>query len=180
MDKSMSGKNFLLTPEKAATFIPVLISSFISILVVIFFVIPQYYKSNKVSLELDGLIKKKNELDKLKSQYKIINEKYDKLNKEKLKIVELITGASNLETLLSKLGEVGKNNNIKFTSIIPKKLIKAGEDNIKNKNNIIKNNRKSINQLNLKVDPLFVEGTKKYELIKYKNICTTKYEKWKN
>ena len=123
MDKSISAKN-LLTPEKAATFIPVFISSVISILIVIFFVMPQYAKSNKVSLELDGLIKKKNELDKLKSQYKIINEKFDKLNKEKLSIIELITGKSQLDTLLAKLGEIGNNNDINFTSIVPKKLTK--------------------------------------------------------
>ena len=157
MDKSMAGKRFLLTPEKAATFIPVFLSSVISILVIVFFVMPQYSKSNKVNLELDQLITKKNELDNLKSQYKIINEKYQKLNKEKLKIIELITGKSKLDTLLTKLGEIGRNNNIEFDSIIPKKLIKAAEKKI-NKKRTIKN------QFNLKVDPLFVEGTRKYEI----------------
>lgn len=158
----MSGKRKLLSPEKAATFIPVFISSFISVLVISFFVIPQYSRSNKVSLELDGLIKKKNQLDNLKSQYEIINKKFDKLNKEKLLITELITGTSKLDTLLAKLGKVGQNNNIKFTAIIPKNFSKAGEDEIKNIN-MIKKNRKAVNQTNLKVDPLLVEGTKKYE-----------------
>ena len=162
MDKSMNGKRKLLSPEKAASFIPVFISSFISILVIIFFVIPQYSKSNRVSIELDGLIKKKNELDDLKSQYKIINKKVDKLNKEKLMIIELITGTSQLDTLLSKLGELGQNNNIKFTSIIPKNISEAGEDKIKNID-LKKKNRKAINQLNIKSDPLLVEGIKKYE-----------------
>ncbi len=153
----MAGKRFLLTPEKAATFIPVFLSSFISILVIIFFVMPQYSKSNKVNLELDRLITKKNELDNLKSQYKIINDKYEKLNKEKLKIIELITGKSKLDTLLTKLGEIGRNNNIEFDSISPKKLIKAAEKKINNKRTIK-------NQFNLKVDPLLVEGTRKYEI----------------
>ena len=76
MDKSMGGKN-LLTPEKAATFIPVFISLVISIIVIVFFVIPQYAKSNKVNLELNALIKKKNDLNDLKTEYKIINEKFD-------------------------------------------------------------------------------------------------------
>ena len=67
----------LITPEKAASFIPVFISSGISILLIVFFVIPQYFKSNEVNFELNGLIKKKNELDNLKSQYKIINSKFD-------------------------------------------------------------------------------------------------------
>ena len=53
-------------------------------------------------MELNGLIKKNN-LDNLKLQYKIINDKFDKLNKEKLMITELISGKSKLDTLLAKL-----------------------------------------------------------------------------
>ena len=159
MDKSVNRKKNLLTPEKAASFIPFFISSFISIFVIAFFVMPQYFKSNKVRLELNGLIKKKNELDNLKSQYKIINEKFDKLNNEKLKLKELITGTSQLNTLLAKLGEIGKENSIEFTDITPKKLIKAESKN----NKKLKNKRKNKNVVNSKVDPLLVEGIKKYE-----------------
>ena len=46
---------------------------------------------------------------------------------------------------------------------IPKKLSKAGDDAAKNKNIRNLNNRKDINKLNLKLDPLLVEGTRKYE-----------------
>ena len=162
MDKSIKKKKNLLTPEKAATFIPIFISSAISLLVFIFFVMPQYYNSNKVSLELDGLIKKKNNLDNLKSQYRIINKKFDALNVEKIRIIELITGTSKLDTLLSKLGEIGRNHNIKFSSITPKVLSKYSESSIdKNKS---KNDRKNKNVDDLNVDPLLVEGTKKYEI----------------
>ena len=73
----------LITPEKAATFIPVFISSGISILIIIFFVIPQYIKSTEVNSQLKGLIQKKQDLNNLKSQYKLINRKFDKLKKEK-------------------------------------------------------------------------------------------------
>ena len=163
MDNSMSRKRNLLTPEKAATFIPVLVSSGISFLVIIFFVMPQYYQSNRVSLELNGLIKKKNNLDNLKLQYKIINDKFDKLNKEKLRITELISGKSKLDTLLAKLGEIAKKNNIEFTSIIPKKLSNFQENSTKKNSNKTKSKKKNKNELKLKVDPLLVEGTKKYE-----------------
>ena len=158
MDKSIKKKKNLLTPEKAATFIPIFISSAISILVFIFFVMPQYNNSNKVSLELDGLIKKKNDLNNLKSQYKIINEKFDALNVEKIRIIELITGASKLDTLLSKLGEIGRNNNIKFSSITPKVLSKYSESSID------QNTSKDDDDDDLNVDPLLVEGAKKYEI----------------
>jgi hypothetical protein len=148
-------KNFI-TPENAAAFIPILISSGISLLLIIFFVIPQYIKSNKVNLELNGLIQKKNDLDNLKSKYKKTNEEFEKLNKEKEKVIELISGTSNLDTLLAKFGEIGKKNNIEYISIIPKKIIdfipvETSTSSGRNKQNI-----------NVIVDPLLVEGTKKY------------------
>ena len=146
----------LITPEKAASFIPVFISSGISILLIVFFVIPQYFKSNEVNFELNGLIKKKNELDNLKSQYKIINSKFDKLNKEKSKIIELITGRSNLDTLLAELGKLGRKNNIEFLSIAPQKVVIAGENSTEKQ---LSNN---FNQTDLENDPLLVEGIKKY------------------
>jgi len=146
----------LITPEKAASFIPVFISSGISILLIVFFVIPEYFKSNDVNFELNALVKKKNELDNLKSQYKIINSKFDKLNNEKSKIIELITGRSNLDTLLAELGKLGRKNNIEFLSITPQKVLIADE------NSKEKQLSSNSNQTDLENDPLLVEGIKKY------------------
>ena len=156
MLNSKNGRKNLISPEKAASFIPVFISSGISILIIIFFVIPQYFKSTEVNYELNGLIKKKNDLDNLKSQYKIINRKFDKLNNEKSKILELITGKSNLDTLLAELDKIGRKNNIEFLSIVPKKII-IGVDNINEKNS-----NEDDDQADLEKDPLLVEGIKKY------------------
>ena len=146
----------LITPEKAASFIPVFISSGISILLIVFSVIPEYFKSNEVNYQLNGLIKKKNELDNLKSQYKIINSKFDKLNNEKSKIIELITGRSNLDTLLAELGKLGRKNNIEFLSITPQKVLIADENSKEKQLN------SNSNQTDLENDPLLVEGIKKY------------------
>ena len=104
----MERKNNLKTPENIISLIPILISSGIAIILIIFYVIPQYVNSTKVNLELNELIKKKNKLNNLKTQYKIINKKFDKLNNEKAIIIETISGTSNLDTLLAKLGELGK------------------------------------------------------------------------
>ena len=135
---------------------PVFISSAISILLIILLVFPQYIKSNKINLELNELIKKKNNLDDLKSQYKKINQKFSNLKKKKSKIIELISGTSNLDTLIAKLGEIGKKNNIEFVSIVPKEVIsfteKISEQNMSNNNEENK----------LEIDPLLVEGTKKF------------------
>ena len=156
MINSMNRKNNLLTPEKAATYLPVFISSGIAILLIIIFVIPQYIKSTKVNLELNELIKKKNDLDNLRLQYQIINQKFSKLDLKRSRIIELISGTSSLDTLIAKLGEIGKKNNIEFISIVPKNII-SFVDNI-SEQNISKNNQKD----KLNIDPLLVEGTKKY------------------
>ena len=156
MTKSKETKNNFKSPESIITLIPIIISSGIAILLIIFYLIPQYVKSNKVNLELNGLIKKKNDLDDLKSQYKIINQKFDKLNNEKAIIIETISGTSNLDTLLAKLGELGEKNNIEFDSIVPQKVI-----NFVNKSSAENKNRKD-NLANLSIDPLLVEGIKKY------------------
>ena len=68
MNNSVKKKFNLLTPEKAASLFPVLISSGIAILIIIFFVIPKYNRSNEVYFELNELVKKKNDLDNLKSR----------------------------------------------------------------------------------------------------------------
>ena len=156
MNNSMERKNNLKTPETIISLIPIIISSGIAILLIIFYVIPQYVNSTKVNLELNELIKKKNELNDLKTQYKIINQKFDRLNNERTIIIETISGTTTLDTLLAKLGELGKKNSIEFDSIIPKKVINfVGNDSSKNK-------MKKNNLPNLNVDPLMVEGIKKY------------------
>ena len=158
MDNSINKRKEFITPEKAASFIPIFISSGISILLFIFFVLPQYIKSTRVNLELNELIKKKDGLDNLKLKYKKTNQEFEKLTKEKSKIIELISGTSDLDTLLAKFGEIGKNNNIEFISIIPKKIetfipIKSSKNSGKNNQN-----------MNIVIDPLLVEGTKKYTI----------------
>ncbi len=159
MINSTKTQKNLITPEKAASFIPVFISAGVSFLIITFFVIPKYAKSTKVNFELNGLVKKKNDLDNLKSQYKIINEKFEKLNQEKIKIIELVTGKTNLDTLLDKLGEIASRNNIEFKSIKPEKLMNFVE-NTKEKNNVLsgKSNKSDL----IVTDPLLVEGSKKY------------------
>jgi len=156
MNNSIERKNNFKKPENIITLIPIVISSGIAILLIIFYLIPQYIKSNKVNLELNALIKKKNDLDDLKSQYKIINQKFDKLNNEKAILIETISGTSNLDTLLSQLGELGEKNSIEFDSIIPKKVINFVDNSAEEKKN------KKNNLANLNVDPLLVEGIKKY------------------
>ena len=148
-------KNFV-TPEKAASFIPIFISAGISILIISFFVIPKYIKSTKVNLELNGLIKKKNDLDNLKSQYMIINKKFENLNLEKTKIIELVTGKTNLDTLIDKLGEIANRNSIEYLSIAPVNLMNYEEN--KKENNAVE----TINSDEILTDPFLVEGSKKY------------------
>ena len=107
-------------------------------------------------MELNGFIKKKNDLDNLKSQYKIINQKFEKLSQEKTKMIELVTGKTNLDTLLDKLGDIASRNNVEFVSIVPVNLMNYVE---KTK----ENNKSKTSENDLKItDPLLVQGSKKY------------------
>ena len=67
MTNSMERKNKLSSPENVISLIPIVISSGVAILLIIFYVIPQYINSNKVNLELIALIKKKKNLKKFQS-----------------------------------------------------------------------------------------------------------------
>ena len=122
------------------------------ILIIVFFVIPELIMSNKVNLELNEFIRKKDELENLKLNYKKISKELNDLNNQKLRIIELISGTSNLDTLLANMGILGRKNNIEFLSIIPQKLV------ISNSNESLNNNTKQ----NLIIDPLLVDGLKKY------------------
>ena len=151
MNNSIKKSRNLVTPENAASFLPIIISSVIGTLIIVFFVMPVFIKSNKVNLELKEFIRKKDELENIKIRYKKISDNLNELNNEKLRIIELISGTSNLETLLANLGNIGRKNNIEFSSIVPKKL-ELSIDN-KTPNNI---NQKIVS------DPLLVDGIKKY------------------
>ena len=155
MKNSIKTSRNLITPENAATFLPIIISSVIGILIIVFFVTPEFIRSNIVDLQLNEIIRKKNELENLKMKYGKISKELNNLNNEKLKIIELISGTSTLDTLLANLGIIGNKNNIEFLSIVPKKLeISMGN---KTPNNINQNSNQ-----NLVVDPLLVDGIKKY------------------
>ena len=152
MNNSFKKSRNLITPESAASFLPIIISSGIGILIIVFFVMPEFIKSNKVNLELNEFIRKKDELENLKLNYKKISKELNDLNNQKLRIIELISGTSNLDTLLANMGILGRKNNIEFLSIVPQKLV------ISNDNESLNNNTKQ----NLIIDPLLVDGLKKY------------------
>ena len=157
MINSMKKNNKLITPENAASFLPIIISSIISIIIILLFVIPESIKSNKVNLELKEDIRKKDQLPILKLKYKKINQKFDVLNNEKSRIINLISGTTNLETLLANLGIMGRNNNIQFISIVPKNIIIAKDNTSLDKRNQTKN-------FDDVIDPLLVKGLKKYSI----------------
>ena len=98
-------------------------------------------------------------LTDLNDEYKFDNLTIQsRINNEKSIIIELISGKSNLDTLLAKLGELGKKNNIEFVSIVPKKIISF----VDNKAEKDINKSKNKNLSNVVIDPLLVEGTKKF------------------
>jgi len=157
MINSIRNNKKLLTPENAASFLPVFISTGIALIITLFFVIPEIVKSNKVNLELNESIRKRDELDNLKLKYRKINQNLDNLNNERLEIIKLISGTSNLDTLLANVGLIGRKNNIQFSSIVPNKLIVSMDEGLLNKDNT-----SQLDNQNIVIDPLLVEGIKKY------------------
>jgi len=145
----------LITPERASVLFPTIISSFIVLVVISAFVIPKFINSNKVYFELKEFKRKKDELPNLKLQAISINKKLEKLNSEKLKMLDLISGTTSLETLLARIGKLAEDNNFKIISLVQRSLIKYVEPN----NNSVNANISQNSEFGS--DNLLVEGLKK-------------------
>ncbi len=143
----------LITPERASVLFPTIISSIIVLIVFSAFVIPKFIYSNRVYFELKEFLRKKDELPNLKLQALDISKKLEKLNTEKYKILNLISGDTNLDTFLNRLDLLALNNDIKVVSITPKTLVKYIETE-ENNNSVAQN-------INFESDSLLVEGLKK-------------------
>ena len=154
MINSQTKRTKFITPEKAAIILPTIISTFLAIILLSLFSIPKYVASNKVNNEFKEFKRKANELPNLKIQSQKISENLDELNEKKLKIIRLISGTSNLETFISRLGFIGEKNNIIFQSIKPISSTKFVEST----------NTGIQNELNINPDQLLVEGVKKYTI----------------
>ena len=154
MTSSDFKKRKFITPERAALILPTIISAFIAFIIISVFAVPKYVYSNKVNNELKEYKRKVNELDNLKLQSQIITKNLEKLNNEKQRIIKLISGTSNLDTFIKRLGLIGEKNNISFKSIKPISSLKF----------VGSNNSDIQNELNINSDPLLVEGVKKYTI----------------
>ena len=154
MSNSQIKRNKFITPEKAAIILPTIISSLVAIILFSTFAIPKYISSNKINDELKEFKRKANELPNLKIQSQKISENLEKLNAKKLKIIKLISGTSNLETFISRLGSIGKKNNINFQEIKPISSTRFVESS----------NSEIQKELNINPDQFLVEGVKKYTI----------------
>ena len=154
MTNSRLKRTRFITPEKASILLPSLASSFVALIFLSAFSIPKFVASNKVNNELKEFKRKANELPNLKIQSQKISENLNKLNEKKSKIIKLISGTSKLDTFISRLGNIGVNNNISFQSIKPISSISF----VKTPNSEIQN------ELNINNDQLLVEGVKKYTI----------------
>ena len=154
MTSSQIKKNNFITPEKASILLPTIISSLIAVVLFSAFSIPKYVASNKVNNELNEFKRKANDLPNLKTQSQEISKKLEKLNDKKEKIIKLISGTTNLETFISRLGFIADNNNIKIVYIKPKSSIKF----------VNSDGSEIQNELDISPDQFLVEGVKKYTI----------------
>ena len=154
MTNSQIKRNNFITPEKASILLPTIISSLFAVILFSAFSIPKFVASNKINNELNEFKRKANDLPNLKTQSKEISKKLEKLNIKKEKIIELISGTTNLETFISRLGFIADKNNIKILSIKPKSSIKF----------VNSGNSETQDELGINPDRLLVEGVKKYTI----------------
>ena len=176
MINSMERKNNLKSPENIITLIPIVISSFIAILLIIFYVIPQYINSNKVNLELNALIKKKNGLDDLKNQYKIINQKFDKLNKESKELKEIAKFNSDLKNAIININS--RSALFQELALIIPKDVQLLE--FISRGNSLKLKAKLSNDDYLEILNSFLISLDKSELIKFNDIDLVSIKATKN
>ena len=154
MTNSNLKKKKFITPEKAAVILPTIISSFLAFIVLSSFSIPKYVSSNRINDELKEFKRKVNELPDLNLQSKMISKNLEKLNNQKSGIISLVSGTTNLDTFIKRLGLIGERNNISFQSLTPISSLKfVGSENSELQN-----------ELNINPDPLLVEGVKKYSI----------------
>lgn len=153
MSNSNLKQKKVITPERAAIILPTIISAIFVFIIMSTFTIPKYVRSNKVNSEYKEYLRKKEELPRLRSQYKIINEKLKKLNDRKTKIIDLVSGKSNLETFIERIGSISKNNGIKIVAVKPKNITKY-----------IPLDKKENPESTSNIDPLLVEGIEKYTI----------------
>ncbi len=154
MTNSNLKKKKFITPEKAAVILPTIISSFLAFIVLSSFSIPKYVSSNRRNDELKEFKRKVNELPDLNLQSKMISKNLEKLNNQKSGIISLVSGTTNLDTFIKRLGLIGERNNISFQSLTPISSLKfVGSENSELQN-----------ELNINPDPLLVEGVKKYSI----------------
>ena len=144
----------IITPEKAAVILPTVISSFAAFIVLSSFAIPKYVSSNKINNEFKEFQRKVNELPDLNLQAILISRNLEKLNNEKSRIINLVSGRTNLDTFIKRLGLIGERNNISFQSLTPISSLKF----------VGSQNSELQNELNINPDPLLVEGVKKYSI----------------
>ena len=153
MSNSILKQKKVITPERAAIILPTIISAIVVFIIISTFTIPKYVRSNKVNQEYKEYLRKKEELPRLRSQYKIINEKLKLLNDRKTKIIYLISGKSNLETFIERIGSISKNNGIKIVAVTPINIT-----------NYISLDNKTKSESNTVIDPLLVKGIEKYNI----------------
>ena len=138
--KDFKNKNKIFTPESAVVFIPVLIGSFISILLISFLIVPSY-KTLKINKnELIAMELKRDQLPKLQQDLDAALLKLNNTKKQQSRILDLIGGSKSLETYLAKFDLIAKKAGVEITLIKPISVEYPSQStssgNLKNPNSI--------------------------------------------
>ncbi|WP_269607710.1 hypothetical protein [Prochlorococcus marinus] len=146
----INSRNRLLTPERAAFYIPVFSGILLAFFLLVGLLLPTALSMNETYFELREYQRKKSDLNKLKSQFQIINSKYTKLKTQNNNLITLLAGNNNLETLLAEINYLCSINLIDIVKLKPSSIER------------FKPSEELSDADNVNGDPLLSKGLEKY------------------
>ena len=109
-----------LTPDKAIYFIPFSIGISTALLFAMLLLRPLWIRTSESYATLVKYRTKDQQLVYLESQHKIISDNLEKALLQRDGLINLITGESDLKTILSQLNILSNQNNLKIVGLLPK------------------------------------------------------------
>jgi len=114
-----SGKKLFISPENAVILIPVLSGFTVAIILLITIFVPQYIKSKEKNDEILFLEEKISFVPIYKKQIKILTQRKQSALKQRGRLINLIAGKKEVDTILNRINSIAVNNQIKISELKP-------------------------------------------------------------
>ena len=170
-------KKKLFTPEIAVVLFPVSIGSFLSVLLLLFLILPTYKSLKTNKDELNTMEMKRDQLPKMKRDLDAALLKLKDTKSQQSRILDLIGGSKNLETYLAKFDLIANDSGVEITLIKPistefsRKII---ETNMQTPQNILNDDPLLASNLEKRILEMKISGSYKSLMVFLKRIESLK------